>query len=110
MTTSTGIVPSDTPVGWLGYPCVKASRMARYRRRLSLIVCSFWIGRAFQRAYPMGQPLNYLFQNDLEKCPVENLLTSSIRPRHESHGAVLTDLSQISILGVKSENRASEIQ
>ena len=59
------------PVGWPGYPCVQASRMARYRRRLSLIVCSFWIGRAFQRAYPMGQPLNYLFQNDLEKCPVE---------------------------------------
>src|SRR5207247_9900751 len=59
------------PVGWPGYHCVNASRMARYLRRLSLIVCSFWIGRAFQRAYPMGQPLNYLFQNDLEKCPVE---------------------------------------
>ena len=32
------------PVGWPGYYCVKAFRMARYRRRLSLIVCSFWIG------------------------------------------------------------------
>src|SRR5215471_10353312 len=39
------------PVGWPGYPCVKASRMARYRRRLSLIVCSFWMGRSFQRVY-----------------------------------------------------------
>src|SRR5262249_42118919 len=55
------------PVGWLGYPCVKASRMARYRRRLSLIVCSFWIGRTFHRAYTMRQPLNYLLQNDLAK-------------------------------------------
>src|SRR6266436_4966012 len=48
---------ATVPVGWPGYHCVKASRMARYRRRLSLMVCSFWIGRAFQRAYPMGQPL-----------------------------------------------------
>src|SRR5437879_13820905 len=63
---------ATVPVGWPGYHCVKASRMARYRRRLSLMVCSFWIGRAFQRAYPMWQPLNYLFQNALEKCPVEN--------------------------------------
>jgi hypothetical protein len=45
------------PVGWPGYPCVQASRMARYRRRLSLIVCSFWLGRAFQREYTMRQPL-----------------------------------------------------
>src|SRR5713101_9887297 len=64
---------ATVPVGWPGYHCVKASRMARYRRRLSLMVCSFWIGRAFQRAYPMGQPLNYLFQNALEKCPVEKI-------------------------------------
>src|SRR5438034_3872291 len=39
------------PVGWPGYHCGKASRMARYLRRLSLIVCSFWLGRAFQREY-----------------------------------------------------------
>ena len=51
---------ATVPVGWPGYPCVKASRMARYRRRLSLIVYSFWIGGAFQREYTMGQPLNYL--------------------------------------------------
>ena len=39
---------ASRPVGSPGYPCVKASRMARYGRRLSLIVYSFWIGRAFQ--------------------------------------------------------------
>src|SRR5262252_8230841 len=42
------------PWGSPGYACLRASRMARYWRRLSLIVCSFWIGRAFQRAYTMG--------------------------------------------------------
>jgi hypothetical protein len=46
--------------------------MARYLRRLSLIADSFWIGCALQREYTMGQPLNYLFQNGLAKCPVEN--------------------------------------
>src|SRR5215468_6570660 len=45
------------PGGWPGYHCVKASRMARYLRRLSLIVGSFWLGRAFQREYTMRQPL-----------------------------------------------------
>src|SRR5262249_61236861 len=45
--------------------------MARYWRRLSLIVCSFWMGRAFQRAETIGQPLNYLIHNALQKCPVE---------------------------------------
>src|SRR5262245_18233718 len=45
--------------------------MARYLRRLSLIVCSFWIGCALQREYTMGQPLKCLWQNDLQKCPVE---------------------------------------
>src|SRR5215216_6154996 len=39
------------PVGGPGYQCVRASRMARYRRRLSLIVGSFWIGCALQRVY-----------------------------------------------------------
>src|SRR5712691_6495787 len=29
------------PVGLPGYPCGKASRLARYWRRLSLIACSF---------------------------------------------------------------------
>src|SRR5215813_11909971 len=53
------------PCGTAGYPCSKALRMARYRRRLSLIVCSFWMGRTFQREYTMGQPLNYLSQNTL---------------------------------------------
>src|SRR5215510_16434953 len=48
--------------------------MARYLRRLSLIVCSFWIGCALQREYTMGQPLKCLFQNDLQKCPVEKSL------------------------------------
>src|SRR5262245_40974084 len=66
------------PVGWPGYACIKASRMARYRLRLSVMVCSFWMGRAFQRAYPMGQPLNYLSQNNLEKCPVEKLWHGSV--------------------------------
>src|SRR5262249_30611539 len=43
-----------------GYHWVKASRMARYLWRLSLIVCSFWLGCAFQREYTMGQPLKRL--------------------------------------------------
>jgi hypothetical protein len=59
------------PLGTAGYPCSKARCRARYLRRLSLIVCSFWIGRAFQREYTMGQPLNYLSPNNLSKCPVE---------------------------------------
>src|SRR5215831_6043312 len=58
---------ATVPDGWPGYHCVKASRMARYLRRLSLIAYSFWIGCAFQREYTMGQPLNHLFQNDLDK-------------------------------------------
>ena len=45
--------------------CFKASRMARYLRRLSLIAGSFWFGRSFQREYTMGQPLKCLFQNAL---------------------------------------------
>src|SRR5215813_11024954 len=59
--------PSSSP----GYACLRASRMARYWRRLSLIVCSFWRGRAFQRAETIGQPLNYFIYNALQKCPVE---------------------------------------
>jgi hypothetical protein len=55
------------PVGWPGYPCVKASRMARYLRRLSLIACSFWTGCSLQREYTMSQPLEYSFQKDLAK-------------------------------------------
>src|SRR5438874_6038515 len=58
---------ATVPVGWPGYPCVRASRMARYLRRLSLIACSFWIGCAFQREYTMGQPLKHPLQNDLDK-------------------------------------------
>src|SRR5215470_15293685 len=54
------------PWGSLGYACLRASRMARYWRRLSLIVGSFWIGCAFQRGYTVGQPLNYLMQNALQ--------------------------------------------
>ncbi len=42
---------ATVPVGWSGYYCIKASRMARYLRRLSLIGCSFWIGCAFQLEY-----------------------------------------------------------
>src|SRR4029450_11478930 len=45
--------------------------MGRYLRRLSLIADSFWIGCALQREYTMGQPLQCLLQNDLQKCPVE---------------------------------------
>src|SRR5262249_39675901 len=67
------------PVGWLGYPCVKASRMARYRRRVSLIVCSFWIGRTFHRAYTMRQPLNYLLQNDLAKVSGREFAKEHVR-------------------------------
>src|SRR5215831_12406808 len=66
------------PWGSPGYACLRASRMARYWRRLSLIVCSFWIGHAFQRAYTMGQPLNYLIHNALQKCPVENVVFSMV--------------------------------
>src|SRR6266567_8014615 len=49
---------ATVPVGWPGYHCVKASRMARYLRRLSLIACSFWIGCALQRVYD-GTTSNY---------------------------------------------------
>src|SRR5262249_8855285 len=52
--------------------------MARYLRRLSLIVGSFWIGCALQREYTMGQPLNHLFQHDLVKCPVEKPTISAV--------------------------------
>src|SRR5215467_9464158 len=62
---------ATVPVGWPGYPCVRAARMARYLRRLSLIADSFWIHGSFQREYTMRQPLNLLFQNGLAKCPVE---------------------------------------
>src|SRR6266852_893094 len=58
---------ATVPVGWPGYHCVRASRMARYLRRLSLIACSFWIGRAFQREYTMRQPLTTPLQNHLAK-------------------------------------------
>src|SRR5439155_25705012 len=64
---------ATVPDGWPGHHCVKASRMARYLRRLSLIACSFWMGCALQREYTMSQPLKCFFQNDLQKCPVENL-------------------------------------
>src|SRR2546423_12601750 len=47
------------PVGWPAYPCITASRMARYRRRLSLIVCSFWSGRTFQGVYDGDNLLNH---------------------------------------------------
>src|SRR5205823_5901149 len=63
---------ATVPDGWPGHHCVKASRMARYLRRLSLIACSFWMGCALQREYTMSQPLKCFFQNDLQKCPVEN--------------------------------------
>src|SRR4029434_6090661 len=53
--------------------------MARYLRRLSLIADSFWIGCALQREYTMGQPLQCLLQNDLQKCPVENCLLPNDR-------------------------------
>src|SRR5436309_9942168 len=76
---------ATVPDGWPGYHCVKASRMARYLRRLSLIVCSFWIGCALQREYTMGQPLKYLWQNDLQKCPVEKV---SLNVRDEVLSAV----------------------
>src|SRR5262245_39706157 len=59
------------PLGTSGEPCIKALRMARYRRRLSLIACSFWIGHSLQREYTMSQSLNYLSPKGLEKCPVE---------------------------------------
>src|SRR5262245_25045371 len=42
---------ATVPDGWPGKHCVRASRMARYLRRLSLIVCYFWIRCAFQRVY-----------------------------------------------------------
>src|SRR5205823_14551177 len=66
---------ATVPVGWPGYPCVRASRMARYLRRLSLIACSFWIGCAFQREYTMGQPLKHPFQNDLDKVSGREIIS-----------------------------------
>src|SRR5919202_2500258 len=68
---------ATVPVGWPGYPCVRAARMARYLRRLSLIADSFWIDGSFQREYTMRQPLNPLFQDGLAKCPVENLANTT---------------------------------
>src|SRR5215510_10881119 len=56
---------ATVPDGWPGYHCVKASRMARYLRRLSRIAYAFWTGCAAQREYTMGQPLKYSFQNHL---------------------------------------------
>src|SRR5438067_12210710 len=72
---------ATVPDGWPGHHCVKASRMARYLRRLSLIACSFWMGCALQREYTMSQPLKCFFQNDLQKCPVENGIDGTERPR-----------------------------
>src|SRR5215831_8907025 len=42
---------ATVPGGWSGYHCMRAFRMARYLRRLSLIICSFWMGCAVQREY-----------------------------------------------------------
>src|SRR4030095_410721 len=42
---------TTVPVGWPGYPWHRASRMARYLRRLSLIGYSYWFGRSFQLEY-----------------------------------------------------------
>src|SRR5437016_10246549 len=39
--------------------------MARYLRRLSLIVYSFWIGCALQRVYDSGQPLRRFLQKNV---------------------------------------------
>src|SRR5712691_13344477 len=58
---------ATVPDGWPGYHGVKASRMARYLRRLSLIACSFWIGCALLREYTMRQPLTTPLQNHLAK-------------------------------------------
>src|SRR5438046_2776823 len=54
------------PVGLPGYPCVKASRMARYWRRLSLIACSF-SRISLNKEYTMSQPLIRPFNNSLEQ-------------------------------------------
>src|SRR5215475_11486284 len=70
---------ATVPDGWPGEHCVKASCMARYLRRLSLIVCFFWIGCALQREYRMGQPLKCLRQNDLQKCQVDNSTYNTIK-------------------------------
>ena len=60
---------SDEPglLARLGTLVSRPARIARYWRRLSLIVCSFWIGCFLQREYTMRQPLNYPFQKDLAK-------------------------------------------
>src|SRR5262252_1829628 len=42
---------ASVPGGWLGSYGLQASRMARYLRRLSLIVYSFWFGCAVQSVY-----------------------------------------------------------
>ena len=60
-------VPGDCPVGWPGYHCRRASCMARYLRRLSLMGCSFWIGRAFQREYTKVTTSYVLILQRLEK-------------------------------------------
>ena len=46
----------------------------------------------------MGQPLNYLFQNALEKCPVENH-----RKRVETAGSLIEQLLPKSIHAVTSQ-------
>src|SRR6266852_3238299 len=70
------------PWGWIGYHCASASRTARYRRRLSLIVCLSSLLVAGE--YTMGQPLQAMmttaldqkmsssgyYNLDLKKCPV----------------------------------------
>src|SRR4030095_5918292 len=56
---------ATVPDGWPGEHCIKASRRARYLRRLSRIACSFWTGCALRREYTMGQPLKCSSQNDL---------------------------------------------
>src|SRR5712671_2603957 len=72
------------PWGWIGYHCASASRTARYRRRLSLIVCLSSLLVAGE--YTMGQPLQAMmttaldqkmssseyYNLDLKKCPVVN--------------------------------------
>src|SRR5262245_27862080 len=65
--------------------------MARYLWRLSLIVCFFWIGCALQREYRMGQPLKCLRQNDLQKCPVENVCDRLHIAALERYGRFLND-------------------
>ena len=57
--------------------------MARYLRRLSLMGCSFWIGRAFQREYTKGTTSYVLILQRLEKVSGRKMETYKKERKNE---------------------------